>query len=89
MGGRISAGRWRDAEVIGRVFRVDYTVGGVCYLLHRLGWSWQAPGWLCFEDEAGQNLRSLQGRTWGRKGHTPIVSFPVQGTGRVSLAWPA
>ncbi|MEU8272904.1 winged helix-turn-helix domain-containing protein [Microbispora bryophytorum] len=33
----------RIAEVIGRLFRVSYTVGGVCYLLHRLGWSWQAP----------------------------------------------
>ncbi|MCA2230017.1 winged helix-turn-helix domain-containing protein [Nonomuraea aurantiaca] len=33
----------RIAEVIERVFRVRYTVGGVCYLLHRLGWSWQAP----------------------------------------------
>ncbi|MFI7029965.1 winged helix-turn-helix domain-containing protein [Microbispora rosea] len=22
---------------------MSYTVGGVCYLLHRLGWSWQVP----------------------------------------------
>ncbi|WP_204048924.1 winged helix-turn-helix domain-containing protein [Microbispora siamensis] len=33
----------RITEVIGRLFHVSYTVGGVCYLLHRLGWSWQAP----------------------------------------------
>ncbi|WP_162794734.1 IS630 family transposase [Nonomuraea lactucae] len=89
----------------------------MCYLLHRLGWSWQPPSrraaerdeqaiaawkdeqwpiikgwrrkqgaWLCFEDEAGQSLRSPKRRTWGRKGHTPIVSLPVKGTGRVSLA---
>ncbi|MEW9528757.1 winged helix-turn-helix domain-containing protein [Microbispora sp. NPDC049125] len=32
----------RIAEMIQRLFRVSYTVGGVCYLLHRLGWSWQA-----------------------------------------------
>ncbi|MFC6084049.1 winged helix-turn-helix domain-containing protein [Sphaerisporangium aureirubrum] len=33
----------RIAEVIERMFHVGYTLGGVCYLLHRLGWSWQAP----------------------------------------------
>ncbi len=33
----------RIGEVIGRLFRASYTVGGVCYLLHRLGWSRQAP----------------------------------------------
>ncbi len=32
-----------DRRGVGRLFRVSYTVGGVCYLLHRLGWSWQAP----------------------------------------------
>lgn len=46
----------------------------------------QQGAWLCFEDEAGQNLRSPKGRTWGRKGRTPIVSLPVKGTGRVSVA---
>jgi putative transposase len=38
--------RWtlaRICEVIAARFRVDYTVGGVCYLLHRLGWSVQVP----------------------------------------------
>ncbi|WP_239101057.1 IS630 family transposase [Microbispora amethystogenes] len=46
----------------------------------------QQGAWLCLEDEAGQTLRSPRGRTWGRKGHTPIVSLPVKGTGRVSIA---
>jgi transposase len=38
--------RWtlvRIAEVIAGRFRVDYTLGGVCYLLHRIGWSVQVP----------------------------------------------
>ncbi|MEU8272905.1 transposase [Microbispora bryophytorum] len=46
----------------------------------------QQGAWLCFEDEAGQTLRSPRGRTWGRKGHTPIVSLPAKGSGRVSIA---
>ena len=29
--------------------------------------------WLCFEDESGQGLRPPKGRTWGRRGHTPVV----------------
>ncbi len=29
--------------------------------------------WLVFEDESGQGLRPPKGRTWGRRGHTPIV----------------
>ncbi|MEV6985809.1 winged helix-turn-helix domain-containing protein [Sphaerisporangium sp. NPDC051017] len=33
----------RIAEVIWSLFRVSCTVAGVCYLLHRLGWSWQPP----------------------------------------------
>lgn len=39
----------RIAEVIERTFKVGYTVGGVCYPLHRLGWSWQAPAWRAAE----------------------------------------
>jgi transposase len=44
--------RWtlaRVAELILARFGVPYTLGGVDYLLHRVGWSWQAPtrraGW--------------------------------------------
>jgi transposase len=33
----------RVAELIEKTFGVAYTVGGVDYLLHRIGWSWQAP----------------------------------------------
>lgn len=33
----------RIAEVVKARFGVSYTLGGMCYLLHRLGWSWQAP----------------------------------------------
>lgn len=38
--------RWtlaRIAELITRRFAVTYTLAGVDVLLHRLGWSWQAP----------------------------------------------
>ena len=30
--------------------------------------------WLCFEDESGQGLRPPKGRTWGRRGRTPVVT---------------
>ncbi|KPC61344.1 hypothetical protein ADL29_24860 [Streptomyces chattanoogensis] len=42
--------------------------------------------WLCFEDEAGQGLRPPTGRTWGRKGRTPVVRVTAAGTRRVSMA---
>ena len=42
--------------------------------------------WLCFEDEAGQGLRPPTGRTWGRRGATPVVRVTAVGTARVSLA---
>lgn len=31
-------------------------------------------GYVCFEDEAGFTRRPPQGRTWGRRGHTPVVT---------------
>jgi len=40
---------------------------------------------LCFEDEAGQNLRPPKGRTWGRRGATPVVQVAGTGHGRISL----
>ncbi|HEV7936301.1 MAG TPA: IS630 family transposase [Actinomadura sp.] len=86
-------------------------------LLHRIGWSVQAPtrraverdeekiaawkdelwpvirkraadlgAWLCFEDEAGQGLRPPKGRTWSRRGRTPLVRVCAAGSGRISLA---
>jgi len=42
--------------------------------------------WLCFEDEAGQGLRPPKGRTWGRRGATPVVTVRAAGSGRVSIA---
>jgi DDE superfamily endonuclease len=42
--------------------------------------------WICFEDEAGQALRPPKSRTWGRRGHTPVVRVSGRGSGRVSVA---
>jgi DDE superfamily endonuclease len=42
--------------------------------------------WICFEDEAGQNLRPSRARTWARRGHTPVVTVSGKGSGRVSVA---
>jgi putative transposase len=42
--------------------------------------------WLCFQDESGQGLRPPKGRTWGRRGHTPVVTVTGGHNTRVSLA---
>src|SRR5918912_780551 len=42
--------------------------------------------WLVFEDESGQGLRPPKGRTWGRRGHTPVVRVTAQNAPRLSLA---
>jgi len=42
--------------------------------------------WLCFEDESGQGLRPPTGRTWGRRGHTPVVRVTGAHNQRISLA---
>jgi DDE superfamily endonuclease len=42
--------------------------------------------WICFEDEAGQNLRPPKARTWARRGHTPVIAVSGKGSGRVSVA---
>jgi putative transposase len=42
--------------------------------------------WICFEDESGQGLRPPEGRTWGRRGHTPVVTVTGGSNKRVSLA---
>src|SRR6202012_6146203 len=41
---------------------------------------------LCFEDESGQALRPPVGRTWGRRGVTPVVQVTGGHNKRVSLA---
>jgi DDE superfamily endonuclease len=42
--------------------------------------------WIVFEDEAGQTLRPPRARTWGRRGHTPVVHVSGKGSGRISIA---
>ena len=42
--------------------------------------------WLIFEDESGQGLRPPTGRTWGRRGATPVVKVTGAHNARVSLA---
>jgi hypothetical protein len=42
--------------------------------------------WICFEDEAGQNLRPPKARTWAPRSHTPVVRVSGNGSGRVSVA---
>jgi transposase len=42
--------------------------------------------WLVFEDESGQGLRPPKGRTWGRRGRTPVVKVTGGSNKRVSLA---
>lgn len=43
-------------------------------------------GWIVFEDEIGQSLRSPRSRTWGRRGVTPLVRVRGGGSGPVSVA---
>jgi len=43
-------------------------------------------GWIVFEDESGQGLRPPKGRTWGRRGQTPVVKVTGGSNKRVSLA---
>src|SRR4051812_11630881 len=42
--------------------------------------------WLIFEDESGQGLRPPKGRTWGRRGHTPVVRVTAAISPRLSVA---
>ncbi|WNZ10309.1 transposase [Streptomyces sp. 11x1] len=49
--------------------------------------------WIVFEDEAGQDLKPGKGRTWSRRGRTPLVKVVGKGSGRVLMAgmicvWP-
>jgi hypothetical protein len=42
--------------------------------------------WLVFEDESGQGLRPPKGRTWGRRGCTPVVRVTAANSPRLSVA---
>ncbi|MEU1404792.1 transposase [Streptomyces sp. NPDC005728] len=43
-------------------------------------------GYTCFEDEAGFTRRPPKGRTWGRRGHTPVVTVCGRRSGQLSVA---
>lgn len=43
-------------------------------------------GYICFEDEAGFTRRPPRGRTWGRRGATPVVTVSGRRSGRLSVA---
>jgi transposase len=65
----------RVAELILARFGVSYTLGGVDYLLHRVGWSWQAPTRRAAErDEAG--IAAWKGEQW------PVIKARRPGWGR-------
>ncbi len=42
--------------------------------------------YVCFEDEAGQNLRPPKARTWAPRGHTPVPWCPAKA--RAGSRWP-
>ncbi|MEV7522717.1 IS630 family transposase [Streptomyces sp. NPDC091371] len=42
--------------------------------------------WIVFEDEAGQDLKPAKGRTWSRRGRTPVIKVTGKGSGRVLMA---
>jgi transposase len=79
----------RIAELIKDMFGVSYTLGGVDYLLHRRGWSWQVPSRQAVErDEttiaAWTDERWPEGkgrrRTW--EPGCASKTRPVKGSGR-------
>ncbi|MFK0047531.1 transposase [Streptomyces sp. NPDC090741] len=43
-------------------------------------------GYVCFEDEARFTRRPPRGRTWGRRGVTPVVTISGRRSGRLSVA---
>ncbi|CAM5264570.1 hypothetical protein GCM10010345_88600 [Streptomyces canarius] len=42
--------------------------------------------WIVFEDEAGFSMTPPRGRTWGRRGHTPVVRVRGRSRRRTSVA---
>ncbi|MEU5092678.1 transposase [Streptomyces sp. NPDC021356] len=43
-------------------------------------------GYICLEDEAGYTRKPPRGRTWGRRGRTPVVTVSGRRSGRLSVA---
>jgi hypothetical protein len=54
--------------------------------LRRHGLAAATGGYVCFEDEAGQNLRPPKARTSAPRGRTPVARVFGRGSGRVSMA---
>ncbi|WP_323139521.1 transposase [Streptomyces sp. NBC_01443] len=42
--------------------------------------------WIVFEDEAGFSMAPPRGRTWGRRGHTPVIRVRGRSRRRTSVA---
>ncbi|MGW7346779.1 IS630 family transposase [Streptomyces sp. NPDC054854] len=43
-------------------------------------------GWIVFEDEAGFSMTPPRARTWGRRGHTPVIRVRGRSRRRTSVA---
>src|SRR5262249_34671008 len=92
----------RIADQVWQRFGVEYTLAEMDVVLHRIGWSGQVPpggrrpgrggraaglgAWVVLEDEPRQGLRPPKGRTWGRRGATPLVRVTGGHDTRVPLA---
>ena len=92
----------RVATLIGRKFHISYSVSGATRLMHRLGFSPQVPARRVAErveqavkvwkeatwaevKEPGRPAGATS-RTWGRRGHTPVVTVSGRRSGRLSVA---
>jgi hypothetical protein len=79
----------RINELIASKFKISYTVRGVGYLLHRLGWSWQVPARQAAERDEGA-IAAWREETWPaikRRRRTWVRGCvskmkPVRGSGR-------
>ncbi|MFJ8825570.1 IS630 family transposase, partial [Streptomyces sp. NPDC102467] len=41
--------------------------------------------WIVFEDEAGFSMTPPRARTWGRRGHTPVIRVRGRSWRRLSI----
>jgi transposase len=68
--------RWtlpRITVLIARLFHVRYTERGVSYLLHRIGWSPQAPARRAAERDE-RAIAAWREETWSRVRPWPVIS---------------
>ncbi len=79
--------RWtlaRIADLIARLFHIGYSLRGVSYLLHRLGWSPQVPA----QRAARRDEQQID--TWRRKTWASVRRWPqLKGRGSASPTRPA